>query len=111
MNDRTDVVRAIEAQEVPRGLRLWWLGGPSYAIKSPRTLVYVDPYHSGDRADDPQGFVRAIPNYFFPQTATRADLIISTHDHTDDCAPDTLGPLYARTAARLAGAPCSAPRM
>ena len=50
MNDRTDVVRAIEAQEVPRGLRLWWLGGPSYALKSPRTLVYVDPYHSGDRA-------------------------------------------------------------
>jgi L-ascorbate metabolism protein UlaG (beta-lactamase superfamily) len=62
MNERTNVVPAIEAHEVSSGLRLWWLGGPSYAIKSPRTLVYVDPYHSGDRADDPQGFVRAIPN-------------------------------------------------
>jgi L-ascorbate 6-phosphate lactonase len=44
MNEHTNVVSAIEAHEVRRGLRLWWLGGPSYAIKSPRTLVYVDPF-------------------------------------------------------------------
>src|ERR671937_1827158 len=101
MNERTNVVPAIEAHEVSSGLRLWWLGGPSYAIRSPRTLVYVDPYHSGERADDPQGFVRAIPNHFFPQTVTRADLVISTHDHVDHCDPDTLRPLCARTAAHF----------
>ena len=111
MHDRTNVVPAIEAHEVTSGLRLWWLGGPSYALKSPRTLVYVDPYHSGDRADDPQGFVRAIPNYFVPQTVTRADLVISTHDHVDHCDPDTLRPLYAQTAARFATAPSSAHMM
>jgi L-ascorbate 6-phosphate lactonase len=107
MNERTNVVPAIEAHEVSSGLRLWWLGGPSYAIKSPRTLVYVDPYHSGDRTDDPQGFVRAIPNYFYPQTVTRADVVISTQDLVDHCDPDTLRPLYARTAARFAAAPSS----
>src|SRR5919204_6558069 len=111
MNEGTNVVSTIEAHEVGSGLRLWWLGGPSYAIKSPRTLVFVDPYHSGERADDPQGFVRAIPNYFFPQTVTRADVVISTHDHVDHCDPDTLRPIYARTAARFAAAPSSAHMM
>src|SRR5438874_12977829 len=111
MNEHTNVVPTIETHEVRSGLRLWWLGGPSYALKSPHTLVYVDPSHSGDRADDPQGFVRAIPNYFFPQTVTRADLVISTHDHADHCDPDTLRPIYARTAARFAAAPSSAHMM
>src|SRR5919198_3536034 len=111
MNDRTDVVPAIEAHEVSSGLSLWWLGGPSYETKSPRPLVSVAPYRSGERGDDPQAFARAIPNYFFPQTVTRADLVISTHDHVDHCDPDTLRPLYARTAARFAAAPSSAHMM
>src|SRR5579884_510349 len=34
MNDRTDIVPALEAAQVQGGLRLWWFGGPSYAIKS-----------------------------------------------------------------------------
>ena len=111
MEDRTDIVPALEAQQVESGLRLWWFGGPSYAIKSPRTIVYVDPFHSDERTDDPQGFVRAIPNYFFPHQVTRANLILSTHNHIDHCDPDTLKPMYAQTTARLAAAPSSARMM
>lgn len=111
MNDRTDIVPALEAFAVSEGLRLWWFGGPSYAIKSPGAIVYVDPFHCGPRADDPEGFVRAIPNYFFPETVTRADLVLSTHDHIDHCDPDTLRPIYARTRARIAAAPSSASMM
>lgn len=107
-DDRSDLVPALEAYTVESGLRLWWFGGPSYALKSPQTIVYVDPFHSGPRADDPQGFIRAIPNYFFPQTVRRAELILSTHDHIDHCDPDTLKPMYAQTKARLAVAPSSA---
>ena len=40
-----------------------------------------------------------------------ADLVISTHDHADHCDPDTLRPVYARTAARFAAAPSSARMM
>jgi L-ascorbate 6-phosphate lactonase len=111
MNDRSDIVPALEAQPVTSGLRLWWFGGPSYALKSPGAIVYVDPFHSDERADDPEGFIRAIPNYFFPQTVTRADLVISTHDHIDHCDPDTLRPIYAQTAAVFAAAPSSAQMM
>ncbi len=110
-DDRHDIVPALEAQQVASGLRLWWFGGPSYALKSPRSIVYVDPYHSDERADDPQGFVRAIPNYFFPDDVTRADLTLSTHDHIDHCDPATLRPMYERTAMRIAAAPSSAALM
>src|SRR5579875_3868754 len=111
MTDRADIVPAVEAATVEEGLRLWWFGGPSYALKSPRTLVLVDPYHSGPRADDPQGFIRAIPNYFFPETVTRADLVISTHDHTDHCDLATLRPIYEHTGAMFAAASSSADLM
>ena len=111
MKDRTDIVPALEAAAVESGARLWWFGGPSYAIKTPRSIVYVDPFHSDTRADDPQGFIRAIPNYFFPDTVTRADLVLSTHDHIDHCDPATLKPIYANTTARFAAAPSSATLM
>ena len=55
MNERTNVVPTIEAHEVSSGLRLWWLGGPSYALKSTSTLVYVDPANAGEREAEPQG--------------------------------------------------------
>lgn len=111
MNDRHDVVPTIEATQVEDGMRLWWFGGPSYAIRTPRSIVYIDPYHGDERADDPQGFIRAIPNVFFPEDVSQADLILSTHDHLDHCDPATLEPLCARTAARIAAAPSSARMM
>ncbi|MDB5057609.1 MAG: Zn-dependent hydrolase of the beta-lactamase fold-like protein [Chloroflexi bacterium] len=111
MNDRHDVVQNLEATPVRSGLRLWWLGGPSYALKSPSSIVYVDPYHSGPRADDPQGFIRAIPNYVLPQDINRADLVLSTHDHTDHCDPTTLNPIAERTQSLFAVAPSSAALM
>lgn len=111
LGDRHDVVPAMEGYPLTKGLRLWWFGGPSYAIRGPHSTVYVDPYHSDERADDPQGFIRAIPNVFFPQDVTRADLILSTHDHEDHCDPHTLRPMCERTAARLIAAPSSAKMM
>jgi L-ascorbate 6-phosphate lactonase len=111
LGDRHEVVPAMEAFAVESGLRLWWFGGPSYAIRSPRTTVYVDPYHGDERAGDPEGFIRAIPNVFFPEDVNHADLILSTHDHIDHCDPDTLRPLCARTDARLVAAPSSATKM
>jgi L-ascorbate metabolism protein UlaG (beta-lactamase superfamily) len=108
MNERHDIVPAMEAYPVESGLRLWWYGGPSYAIKSAQSIVYVDPYHSGPRADDPRGFIRAIPNYLLPQDITRADLVLSTHDHSDHCDEATLKPIAAQTEALFAFAPSSA---
>jgi L-ascorbate 6-phosphate lactonase len=111
LGDRHDVVPAMESFLVSSGLRLWWLGGPSYVIRSPESTIYVDPFHSGERADDPEGFIRAIPNVFFPEDASAANLILSTHDHLDHCDPDTLRPLCARTSARLVAAPSSSKLM
>jgi L-ascorbate metabolism protein UlaG (beta-lactamase superfamily) len=111
LNDRHDIVQDMEAANVEDGLRLWWFGGPSYALKSARSIVYVDPYHSGPRADDPQGFIRAIPNYLLPQDINRADLVLSTHDHADHCDPATLDPIAERTQSLFAVAPSSAELM
>ncbi len=102
----SNIVPDLEATPVPEGLRLWWFGGPSLAIKTPRATVYLDPYYC-QRSDNSPPFLRAIPNVFYPDTVTHADLIISTHDHGDHCDQPTLAPMVAHTAARLAFAPSS----
>ena len=107
MQDHHDIVPAMEAYPVTAGLRLWWFGGPSYAIKSAESIVYIDPYHSGAREDNAQGFIRAIDNYLLPDDIHRADLVLSTHDHSDHCDPATLEPIAARTDALFAFAPSS----
>jgi L-ascorbate 6-phosphate lactonase len=111
MEDRHDLVPAMEAATVEDGVRLWWFGGPSYAIRTPETTVYVDPYYGATGANPADGFIRAIPDVFFPQDVTRADLILSTHDHADHCDRATLEALCARTEARIAAAPSSARMM
>ena len=108
VSNRANIVPALEECRVERGLRLWWLGGPSYALKTTRNIVYVDPFYSDQRTDDPRGFNRVIPNYFVPETITCADLVLSTHNHSDHCDPETLWPIYQRTPARFAAAPSSA---
>ncbi len=80
-------------------------------IRSRTTTVYVDPYYSGDRVGHPLGFERAIPNYFLPEDVTRADVIISTHNHNDHCDQHTLSVLCEHTAARIVAAPSSARKM
>ena len=107
MQDHHDIVAAMEAYPVGEGLRLWWFGGPSYAIKSAESTVYIDPYHSGPREDNAQGFIRAIDNYLLPDDIHRADLVLSTHDHSDHCDPATLEPIAAQTDALFAFAPSS----
>jgi len=108
MRDHHDKVAALEAYPVTEGLRLWWFGGPSYAIKSAESIVYIDPYHSGPREDNAHGFIRAIDNYLLPEDIHRADLVLSTHDHSDHCDPATLEPIAAQTDALFAFAPSSA---
>jgi hypothetical protein len=45
--DRHDVVPAMEAYPVhhDHGMRLWWFGGPSYAIRTTQSIVYIDSFH------------------------------------------------------------------
>ena len=106
-----DIVPAVESFAIDRGLCLWWLGGPSFVVRSRTTTIYVDPYYSDDRAGHPQGFERVIPNYMVPEDVTRADVLISTHNHGDHCDQHTLGVLCSHTAARIVAAPSSARKM
>jgi L-ascorbate 6-phosphate lactonase len=85
----------IASARVPaRSVRLWWLGGAGFAFKDHGgRITYVDPYLS-EAVTRLHGFKRMS---LAPIAAeeVRADLVISSHEHTDHLDPDAL-PVIAR---------------
>ncbi|MBM4041573.1 MAG: MBL fold metallo-hydrolase [Planctomycetes bacterium] len=101
----------IESATVPpQAVRLWWLGGAGFAFKTHAgRIVYVDPYLS-DAVTRLHGFKRMCLSPIAAEEV-KADLVISSHEHTDHLDPDAL-PVIARNnpQCRFAGsASCMGP--
>jgi L-ascorbate metabolism protein UlaG (beta-lactamase superfamily) len=115
MTTRTgrSLVQQINGLSVPSGaLALWGLGQSGFVIKGGETIVYVDPYLSGQVGEGGRTasgrFPRQFPPPLSPGEATNAQWVFCTHDHNDHTDPETLGPL-ARVSpgARFVGATSS----
>lgn len=80
----------VERTPVDRGtVAVWYLGGAGLIVKSPETIIYVDPY-TGDGADLPELGGRGVPVPFDPGAVGRVDAVLCTHDHLDHTDRDTL---------------------
>lgn len=75
------------ALATPSPFTLWRLGGAGLAVRTPQTLLYIDPFLAPQGSP---GWVRQQPrivDYLPP-----ADLILATHEHGDHTDPVALTP-------------------
>ncbi|HOT35610.1 MAG TPA: MBL fold metallo-hydrolase [Candidatus Latescibacteria bacterium] len=103
------LVDEMEAAAVPPGdLWIWPLGGASLAVKSARSMVYIDPYTGSPSSGV---WIRMVAVPFDPRDVRIADAVLSTHDHDDHCHGETLRPFADNTGALFIGPASSASKM
>lgn len=91
---------------IPAGkMVLWGLGGPSVALRTAQTTILIDPFLGHGVK---QGWERAIPILFPPESIHHLDAAFSSHHHLDHCHEPTLRAIVERTRAHLYGARSSA---
>ncbi len=89
------LIAQIDGLAVPRGqLALWSLGQAGFVIKGGATLAYIDPYLS-DRVDAAGKSRRRFPPPLDAAQIAHAQVVFTTHEHTDHTDAQTLGPLMA----------------
>lgn len=90
----------VEKYEAQKGLTIWTLGGPSLAIRTPQTLIYLDLF-TGPAPG--VALHKATKDIVDPQDIRRVDAVLCTHHDPDHCHEDSLKPIYANTEALLIG--------
>jgi L-ascorbate metabolism protein UlaG (beta-lactamase superfamily) len=81
------------------GFRLWWLGQSGFLLQWQGIHVLLDPYLSDsltkkyNQTDKPH--VRMTQLVIDPARLSFADIVTSTHNHTDHLDAETLGPILA----------------
>ena len=81
------------------GFRLWWLGQSGFLLQWQGIHVLLDPYLSNSLTRKYSGtdkpHVRMTELVIDPARLSFADIITSTHNHTDHLDAETLGPILA----------------
>ena len=93
----------LEATQIPSGLCFWSLGGPSFAVRSPKGSFYFDPYMGGVEDSGPDSLYRTVLAPIRPEKVRLADAILMSHDHLDHCHEPTLTAIAQNTAAQFVG--------
>jgi len=93
--------REIENYEVTKGVAIWFLGGPSLAIRSRQSLVYLDLFAGPSPV--PEVVTRDIPDGLDPLRIKFADYVISTHHDEDHCNENTLKAVHSAADAIFLG--------
>ena len=81
------------------GFRVWWLGQSGFLLQWEGVHVLLDPYLSDSltkkysQTDKPH--VRMTELVIDPARLSFADVVTSTHNHTDHLDAETLGPIMA----------------
>jgi len=102
------LVNEIEGFRVEKGkVAIWSIGGCGFVIKTPKQIVYIDPYFGGSV---PPETLRMIPVPFEPAMIRNADVVLCTHEHLDHCHKESLFPIHSNTQA-LFVAPSSAVKL
>lgn len=85
----------IESYKVETGkIVLWFLGGTGFSLKTPKQLIYIDPYLGGSLPEF--GAIGMIPIPMDPSMIKEADVVLCTHEHEDHCNKESLFPIYQR---------------
>jgi L-ascorbate metabolism protein UlaG (beta-lactamase superfamily) len=90
----------IEQDAVGAGVSIWFLGGPSMAIRSRESIIYLDLFTGPPPLG---GLTKAIPEIIDPAAIARADLALSTHHDNDHCHERSLRILHENTTSIFLG--------
>jgi len=104
----------LESAKPQNGITLWSLGSPSFLYRSPKCAIYIDPYFGPTPPEAKTlypGVYRTTAVPIYPSEISVADIVISTHDHTDHCHEPTLSAFQAHTKCVFVGPESSAQRM
>ncbi len=72
-----ELVEDIRQRKVEKGrLCFWWLGQISFALKTHRKTIYLDPYLNPSKS-------RLCPPLMKPDELVNADIVTGSHDHSD----------------------------
>ena len=90
----------IEAMDpVYPGVACWWLGQSGFVLKSREAVVYIDPYLSEHLsrkyADTEKPHIRMTEAPIQGEAITHADIVVSTHKHSDHMDPGTVPAILA----------------
>lgn len=87
------------ALETPSSFTLWRLGGAGVALRTQRSLLYIDPFLAPDGGP---GWVRQQPQVI--DRLPPADLIFATHEHGDHTDSTALKPQLDQSSSLFASA-------
>lgn len=93
----------VESATVDDGVLLWALSGPTFALRTPQAMLYLDPYFGGDPVEAAPNAYRTTQIPLNPATIRLADGVLISHEHYDHCHEETLQPLAAGTGAEFYG--------
>lgn len=92
--------KMIEEFDAPSGLTIWALGGPSVAIRTPKTLIYLDLFTGSVPGE---ALHKATDDIIDPQSIGKVNAVLCTHHDPDHCHQESLEPIYNNTDALLIG--------
>lgn len=85
----------------PGSLQVWWIGQEGFVFKSPRQIIYIDPYLSTYAEKitrgKPNEHVRIKPAPMKPEDVNHADIVLCTHDHADHIDPEAIPVIAAQS--------------
>jgi L-ascorbate 6-phosphate lactonase len=96
-------LQEVETKAIAAGALIWSLSGPSFALRTPAAMIYLDPYLGGDPPPGASGMYRTTSVPLDPARIRLADAVLISHDHYDHCHAETLLPLLANTTATFYG--------
>jgi L-ascorbate 6-phosphate lactonase len=103
-----ELLESIENHIVEKGVMIWWLGGPSWTMKTSKALLYVDLFTGPAPKETLSPLTKNYADLIAPDEITKADLVLCTHEHVDHCHRESLDSIYKNTKAIFIGGPSSA---
>ncbi|MBO3841904.1 MAG: MBL fold metallo-hydrolase [Candidatus Brockarchaeota archaeon] len=79
---------------------VWSIGGAGVVVKTPLSLIIIDPFFGSSGSSD---WVRMIPAPLNPEEISFCSLFLSTHEHEDHCERKTVIAVARGTGASFIG--------
>jgi len=93
----------VESSEIGEGILLWYFSGAVFAVRTPDSMIYIDPYFGGDPVEGAPNTYRATAVAVDPSKIKFCDAAFITHNHYDHCHEETLPHFIENTNATIYG--------